>query len=110
MANSITLTNLNAIKFVGGTSRYAKSDVIYYSDNNLITFETYKRQASSIKPDDKYMEIKKGFEYRPDLVSQSVYSTPNFWWKLLEANNMKDIFEFKAGRTIRIPSSSTILT
>ena len=49
--------------------------------------------------------MKPGQEYRPDLVSNRVYGTPDFWWRIMEANNIKDVFEFKAGLNLRIPGS-----
>ena len=49
------------------------------------------------------MEITAELEFRPDLASQDLYGTPDFWWRLLEHNGMRDILEFRAGRNIRIP-------
>jgi len=51
------------------------------------------------------LTITKAFEFRPDLVSYKVYSTPDYWWKILEFNGMMDIFDFKNGRNIRLPSN-----
>ena len=42
---------------------------------------------------------------RPDLVSKEKYGIPDFWWKILEANKMNDVFDFKAGKTIILPES-----
>ena len=47
MANKIQFTNINAKKFVVDTSRYIDSRVLYYSDDNIITFETYKKINTS---------------------------------------------------------------
>jgi len=44
-------------------------------------------------------------EYRPDLVSRDKYGIPDFWWKIMEVNNIKDIIDFKAGRTIVLPEN-----
>jgi hypothetical protein len=44
-------------------------------------------------------------EYRPDLVSQDKYGLPDFWWKIMEVNGMKDIMDFKAGKTIVLPEN-----
>ena len=49
--------------------------------------------------------IPSGMEFRPDLVSKEKYGVPDFWWKILEANKMKDIFEFRAGKTIILPEN-----
>jgi hypothetical protein len=38
-------------------------------------------------------------------VSLETYGVVDYWWKILEANNMKDIFDFKSGVNIRLPGS-----
>ena len=43
MANKIEFANINAERFVSDISRYNNSRVLYYSDENIITFETYKK-------------------------------------------------------------------
>jgi hypothetical protein len=104
MANKITTTDLRADNYVSNTSRYADSAIIYYGDNNLIAFPTYRKPTYTPSAEDKYGVIPPGMEYRPDLVSRQTYGTPDFWWKIMESNNIKDIFDFKAGVTIRLPN------
>lgn len=105
MANFTEVTNIDSRRFVPPSSRYLDSKVLYYTENKLLTFNTYKKKQIPITDEDKYAVISPGVEYRPDLVSQQAYGTVDFWWKLLEANGMKDIWEFKAGENIRIPGS-----
>ena len=108
MANKIELVhNREPEDYVPRTSRYSESQVIYYTINDLtyLTFSTYKREERANSPRDKFSTMPTGMEYRPDLVSQEAYGTPDFWWKILEANKIKDVFEFKAGKTIRIPDA-----
>lgn len=105
MARYIEKANIDPKRFVTISSRYADSEVIYYTENKILTFKIYKKKTQSLSSKDKYMVIPPGAEYRPDLVSQSAYGTSDFWWKILEANNIKDIFEFKAGLNIRIPDA-----
>ena len=105
MANYIEYTTLNPRRFVTATSRYLNSKVVYYTERKLLTFTTYKKHNFPPTNNDQFMVITKGVEYRPDLVSQRVYNAPDFWWHILEANNMKDIYEFKAGVNIRIPNA-----
>lgn len=104
MANYIEETNIPASRFALITSRYHGSEVIYYTERKLLTFKIYKRTPVPTSSEDKYMIIGKGQEYRPDLVAYRAYNSPSLWWKILEANNMKDIMEFKAGVNIRIPN------
>lgn len=105
MANKIEYTNIRATEFVTRLSRYSDSRVVYYSDNRLMTFETYKRKNQPKSPRDQVTVITPGMEYRPDLMSFDKYGIPDFWWKILEANKMKDIIEFKAGKTIVLPEN-----
>jgi hypothetical protein len=51
------------------------------------------------------MIIPPQFEYRPDRLSYELYGTVDLWWKIMEANDIKDIFDFKAYLNIRIPSN-----
>ena len=94
-----------AKSLVAAGSRYLNSTVFYYGDQNFVTFETYKRKAYNPTGLEQVMLISKGVEYRPDLVSYDVYGFSDAWWKILEANNMKDIYDFKAGLTIILPGS-----
>lgn len=105
MANKIESTNLSHSSFVDSSSRYNKSDIIYWGEKKFITFETYKRKNRTDSSDDRFYVITKPTEYRPDKVSLRSYGTVSLWWKLLEANNMKDILEFKAGVNIVIPAA-----
>ena len=104
MAVPTQLANIKPSKLVTSNSRYIKSRVIYWSDAQLITFETYIRSNYKPSGKEKIMAITKGVEYRPDLVSYQIYGFPDFWWKILEANGMKDIYEFQAGKTIILPA------
>lgn len=105
MANKIEYTNVFASRFVLPTSRYIDSDVIYYGDEKITTFATYKKSTFSQSQDDKVAVIPNDMQYRPDLVSKKRYGTVDFWWKIMEVNNIKDIMDFKAGRTIVLPGN-----
>ena len=105
MANFIEQTNINSQQFVSPTSRYADGKVVYYTENKLLTFSTYKKKEIPLSNQDKYAMVSPGVEYRPDLVSQQAYGTVDLWWKILEANGLKDVWEFKSGLNIRIPNS-----
>jgi len=105
MANRIEYTNIESKEFVTTTSRYVDSKVIYYSDEKIITFETYKKNKHSESSNDLVAVISPGMEFRPDLVSKERYGTIDFWWKIMEVNNIKDIYDFKAGKTIVLPEN-----
>jgi len=105
MANFTEATQISPTRFVPVSSRYATSSVVYYTENKLLTFKIYKKTPATIGPQDKYYVVSAGHQYRPDLVSNLVYGTPDFWWRIMEANNIKDIFDFKAGLNLRIPEA-----
>lgn len=106
MANPIEFnTNVNADEFVNKTSRYIDSRIIYYSESKILTFETYKKKPILMSSNDQVAVIPPGMEYRPDLMSRFKYGVVDFWWKIMEANKMKDIMEFAAGKTIVLPEN-----
>ena len=108
MAIQISDSGISASVYVTPTSRYLNSTVLYYSDANRLTFDTYKRQPFVPNEGDKFMVIPIGWEYRPDLVSNKVYGFPDYWWRIMEANGMFDVFDFKAGVNIRVPNANTL--
>ena len=108
MANRIINVDrsFDSTNSVPPTSRYANAKMIYYGSANKITLKTYKRTSvqRKINSEDKFMVITPGVAYRPDLVSNEVYGIPDFWWKIMERNYMKDILDFKAGVNIILPT------
>lgn len=105
MANNITETTISALSMVSASARYRNSEVIYYGNKNKMTFKTYKRPEYVPQDTDKFAVISPGNEFRPDIMSKIAYGTPSFWWKIMEVNNIFDIFDFKAGLNIRIPAN-----
>ena len=103
MANTVEVANVDTRNFVDSASRYLNSTVFYYGEKRLLTFETYKRKTRTPSGQDRYYVITSGTEFRPDLVAQRAYGNTAMWWKILEANGMFDIFDFKAGTNILIP-------
>ena len=104
MANFIESTDIDPRTFFTTASRYIDSTIVYYTDFRRLSLNTYRRKAIGVTANDKFMVIGKGHEYRPDLVSSKVYGLPDFWWRIMEANNLFDIYDFKVGLNIRIPS------
>lgn len=97
------VTGSSTERLTRGISRYRGQTPIYYGENRLLTFDIYKRKKYIVSGQERVMLINKGVEYRPDLVAYDIYGAAELWWKILEANNIKDIFDFKAGRTIILP-------
>lgn len=108
MTQPIEATNIRPRDILSSGSRYIDQNVIYYGEQKFVTFDLYLRKEYDVIGDEDVMVITKGFEYRPDLVSYDYYGYTDDWWKILEFNKMKDIFEFKTGVTISLPSLMTI--
>jgi hypothetical protein len=98
-----SIANIKPSKLVSPGSRYLNSTVLYYGDQNFLTFTTYKRKPYIAEGDEQVMLITKGVEYRPDLVAYDYYGFSDPWWNILEANGMQDIYDFKTGITIILP-------
>jgi len=106
MANRIEDTDyIPSQGFATLTSRYADGAIVYYTDQRYLTYKIYKREPIPQSDNDQYTVIPAGMEYRPDLMSQNVYGIPDLWWRILEANNMSDVWDFKTGLNIRIPTT-----
>jgi hypothetical protein len=104
MANFFEFAStLSSNMYVSSTSRYIGSRVAYYGQQKKITFNIYQREQVPVSDQDKYMIITAGFEYRPDLVSYKTYGTSDYWWLILQANNINDVYQFKTGLNIRLP-------
>jgi hypothetical protein len=109
MANSIEKYNIiDSRNFTVKSSRYINSQIYYYGNDKKITYETYKRRTYTYSDSDKFFEIKSGLNYRPDLVSQSFYGVPDYWWLIMEYNDIYDIADFTAGKIVRLPPVSEI--
>lgn len=103
MTQPIAPSQITADEISSYGSRYRNSKLIYYGEQRFVTFETYVREKYLPSGHEHIAVISKGVEYRPDLASYEYYGYPENWWRILEANNMKDVWEFKAGKTIILP-------
>jgi len=104
MANKIEFTEFSPVDgFVASSSRYAKARIVYYGEARKIAFATYRKRSYPFSKSDKFTVVPPGMEFRPDMMSTQVYGVPDYWWRILEANDMKDIYEFKSGAIIRLP-------
>lgn len=70
------------------------------------------RSNLGLTPDqgDVVVTISQDLLYRPDLISQKAYNTPDLWWVIAEYNNIFDpIFDLQIGQTLKIPAISRVL-
>jgi len=105
MANYFELSKIQSNKFVNISSRYHESDIVYYTEKKLLTFPLYRKTPIDSSKRDKFTVISKGHEFRPDLTSYEFFGVPDFWWKIMEANKINDIYDYRAGLSIKIPGA-----
>lgn len=114
--SNIQQTNLKG-RLLDFSSRYNRSKMIYYSDFNILTFETYdrvynpeiKERYKKIADNDiKFYSITRGTQYKPYLISQDVYGDPGYWWYIMEFNNIFDVEDLVVGKTIRVPPINSL--
>lgn len=107
MPRPIQYTKAEGRKYVPPTSRYVMTPVINYEGK--LAYPIYRKKKLKINPQDQHYEITQDVEYRPDLVSHMFFGAPDFWWRIMELNGMKDILEFKEGRNIILPGSNLFI-
>lgn len=89
---------------------YFDKKTIYHHHSNIIFDENEGRNYVGIPLNDyefgyyRVYIIKAGEEYRPDIISQKFYNTPDLDWYICLANFIKDpLSELYAGRKIVVP-------
>lgn len=101
--NQLEKTNTTAATYASVNSRYLDSIVYYYGEDKKIAYETYKRKDIPETSTDRYLILNFAYQWRPDRLAHAAYGNKNLWWKIMEANNIHDIYDFKAGLQIRLP-------
>lgn len=91
------------------TSRYKKAIVTNNrSGSNFIIL----RKPIILEQDagDTFFEVTQEVLKRPDLIAQTFYGNPDYWWVIYEFNGIKDpLFELKMGQILRIPALERVL-
>ncbi len=85
-------------------SRYKYSRTYVFEETGKMSFEIFKRRPIPISDSDQYTVISSKYEYRPDLLANDIWGFTDYWWAILAANNIWDIYDFKIGKNIRIPA------
>lgn len=91
-----------------GINQYSNTPVtdFYLNIANFPTVENMLRNKQPV-----YITVDPKFQYRPDLLSYSLYNNSSLWWVivLLNRNQLQDpIRDLKAGMTLRTLSASDI--
>ena len=91
-----------------GVNQYSNTSITdFYLD--IASFPTAETLLRNKKP--VYVVVEPKHQYRPDLLSFSLYNNSSLWWLivLLNRNQLQDpIRDLKAGMTLRTLSASDI--
>ena len=94
-----------------GKSRYQQTPVIQNSTTGFSTLQIYRQQPDSysIEDNSRMYEVGPASAFRPDRISAEAYGSVEYWWMILEANNISGIDELKPGLTLRVPNLDVTL-
>lgn len=70
------------------------------------------RSPIDLSPDqgDTFFEVTQEALKRPDLIAQTFYGNPEYWWVIYEFNGIRDpLFELRLGQILRIPDLNRVL-
>lgn len=91
------------------TSRYSRAIVTTNRSNkNFILL----RKSIDLVPDqgDTFFTVTQEVLNRPDLIAQTFYGNPEYWWVIYEFNGIRDpLFGLKLNQILRIPDLSRVL-
>ena len=87
-------------------NRYMKK--LRLSDGYINKIQFIKKQDLVMDKEMEYFYITAAYEFRPDLLSNDVYDSPLYAWAILAANDMKSIFDFKIGMSVKVPSFAEV--
>jgi len=69
----------------------------------------YFAQAFKIKRAVNFYTLRYHDIFRPDLLSNKLYGTPDLWWILFKYNNIDDVWnDLEEGMVIHVPSMADI--
>ena len=84
-------------------SRYSIYRQILTDDNDTY-LETVNQTPVKESDKDIYHEVLKEEENRLDIIANTYYKDPSYWWAIAMANDLVDPFYVEAGSIIRIPN------
>lgn len=91
-------------------SRYRNATVTEIAKNGEVEEYVVLRKISDIPltGEDKYVTITQQSQFRPDIISNEVYGTPDYGWAIMETNNIRSFVELKQRLRLRIPPLSSL--
>ena len=97
------------MKNYGKLSRYDAGVVTISHKNANVTTSVGTLMDDTVANLDNTLQYSRGripvmHQHRPDLISNTFYDSPRYWWLILHANAIEDPFNFyNKGDIIRIP-------
>lgn len=88
-------------------SRYDLERFIAYTNTNHDILDSYFLQALKKVPFTGETAITTE-EGRPDLLANTIYGNPNYWWILMYYNSLVDPSELISGMVIKYPAISDL--
>ena len=92
---------------ISKTSRYNGATSTIIDGKNYIL--TKKPIQVPLTDEDFYIQLDQSNQFRPDLISQSVYDSPDFGWAIMEVNSISNFLELKSGLRLRVPPLVAVL-
>ena len=90
-------------------SRYDLKDNLLLKDGSLIIRNLRKADMiPTIDSNSTQHVIEPGEQFRPDIVAYNMYGDARLAWIIMSANNLSDVFDFKTGMLITIPSTTSL--
>ena len=89
-------------------SRYKNLRTLYNEDRKVIVHENWNKVSIPISDQDNYYIVDMLTENRLDIIANSYYNSPRYWWVIALANNIDDPFDVPRGTNLRIPLLSSI--
>ena len=85
-------------------SRYKNLRTLYDENRKVIVHETWKPMYVKEESSDTFYTVTLETENRLDMIANSYYDSPRYWWVIALANNIDDPFDVPSGTLLRIPS------
>lgn len=89
-------------------SRYRNIRTLRDSETNRLYHENINTTIIPDSSDDQYFTVSIVEENRLDIIANTFYNTPRYWWILAFANNIIDPFDVPVGTRLRIPPITSL--
>lgn len=89
-------------------SRYKNLRTLFDEERKVIVHENWNPMAVMEASTDTFYTVALETENRLDIIANTYYDSPRYWWVIALANNIDDPFDVPIGTVLRIPSISNV--